>query len=197
MCEIFVTYRREDMPGYSGRLIDHLRRHFGKGATFRDVGSIPPGEKFEKAIFSAIASSHVVLAIIGPNWLVRNKVTGERRIAEEGDWVRRELEKALERKVPVIPLLVEGAKMPAAEDLPPVLKEFAGYQAIELSDTRWDYDVAQLLKAIAAILGSRRVRFTPKEIVAAVMIVAALLLAAKLWLDRDNAVQPPIVPGSD
>jgi hypothetical protein len=68
-----------------------------------------------------------------------------RRLGDPADFVRLEIELALRARVAVVPVLVEGATMPAAADLPPSIAPFARCQAVELSDTRWRYDAEQLI----------------------------------------------------
>jgi KAP family P-loop domain/TIR domain len=139
---IIISYRRSDSAAYAGRLSDRLGEHFGQGRLFLDIASLEPGVDFGQVIESAIANAGVVLAVIGPGW------SGP-WLAETGDWVKRELELALNRsQVPVIPVLVGGAQMPEMDELPPELRTLTQRQALVLSDDRWNQDVDRLIDSI-------------------------------------------------
>ena len=145
---IFVSYRREDARGDAGRLTDNLKAQFGGKQIFRDVEAIEAGMDFVDAINKAVGSSAALLAVIGPMWLNVTGRDGRRRIDDPNDFVRLEIGAALSRNIRVIPVLVGGATMPKAEELPVPLESFARRQAHELSDARWDYDVSQLIETL-------------------------------------------------
>jgi hypothetical protein len=147
MAEIFLSYRRQDSESATGRLADALEAHFGDDRVFRDR-EIGAGENFVEAIRRSVGSSTVVLAVIGRRWLIAADVEGRRRLDDPADFVRLEIELALAARVAVVPVLIEGATMPAAADLPPSLAEFSRCQAIDLSDTRWRYDVDRLIEML-------------------------------------------------
>jgi hypothetical protein len=144
---IFLSYRRADGAGTAGRLADRLSQHFGAQAVFRDIESIEAGENFEDAIGNAVRAAAVVLIVIGPRWLELN-AHGKRRIDDPDDYVRREVELAMAVGAPVIPVLVEGARPPSAERLPPSIRTLAKLNAVELTHERWDRDVGDLLRLI-------------------------------------------------
>ena len=149
---IFISYRRDDSRGYAGRLQGDLSRRYSEEHVFRDV-EIPPGADFGEYITSLVDQCNVVLAIIGPGWLDARNREGERRIDDPDDWVRLEIERALARDgVEVIPVLVDGARLPPREELPESLLALRRRNAFELSDRRWDYDVAQLGKHLDGLL---------------------------------------------
>lgn len=150
MSDIFLSYRRRDSQSATGRLGDRLSAHFGSARVFLDRDSIVVGDDFAEAIRRAIGLSVVVLVIIGPDWLDARQASGQRRLDDAADFVRLEIESALASGVPLIPVLVEGATMPAANQLPPSLAEFARCQATELSETRWNYDVDRLIGMLHA-----------------------------------------------
>ena len=148
MADIFLSYRRQDSQSATGRLADRLEEHFGPERVFRDHESIVAGEDFAEAIRRAVSTSTVLLVIIGPRWLAAASANGTRRLDDPGDYVRLEIELALEADVAVVPVLVEDATMPPESELPPSLAAFARCQAIELSDSRWRYDADQLIAAL-------------------------------------------------
>ena len=113
-----------------------------------DVSAIAPGRDFRKAIDESVASCTVLLAIIGQEWLNTKDAQGRRRLEDANDFVRIELASALRRDIPVVPVLVRGAKMPIAEELPDDLKELAFRNAVELTHARWKSDVQVLIRAL-------------------------------------------------
>jgi hypothetical protein len=149
---IFISYRRDDSRGYAGRLQGDLSRRYSDEHVFRDV-EIPPGADFGEYITGLVDRCNVVLAIIGPGWLDARDREGERRIDKPDDWVRLEIEQALARDgVEVIPVLVDGARLPPREELPQSLLALRRRNAFELSDRRWDYDVGQLGQHLDGVL---------------------------------------------
>src|SRR5688572_15226138 len=124
MRRIFISYRREDEVHLTGRIYDRLVVHFGADNVFKDVDSIPVGVDFRQALRDWIDRSDIVL--IGAYWLkTRDEKTGGRRLDVEGDFVRFEIEAALGRGTPVIPVLVGETRMPEAKDLPPSIRKLA------------------------------------------------------------------------
>jgi len=146
--DIFVSYRREDSAGESGRLFDDLVREFGEESVFMDVDGIGPGMDFRKAIEENVSSCGVFLAVIGPEWTTIKDGAGGLRLENINDFVRLEIATALARNIAVIPVLVHGASMPKPEQLPENLKELAYRNSVEISHTHWNSDVALLLKAL-------------------------------------------------
>jgi TIR domain len=122
---IFISYRRDDSADVTGRIFDRLVQHFGRESIFKDVDSIPFGVDFRVHLRQMVEQCSTVLVIVGDRWLTVVDETGQRRIEDMGDFVRIEIEAALKRGIPVIPLLVKGAVMPRENDLPADLKEFA------------------------------------------------------------------------
>jgi hypothetical protein len=148
---IFINYRREDTAGHSGRLFDSLSSHFA-GRLFMDVDTLEAGVDFVEAIERAVGSCEALIVVIGREWLTVTDKAGRRRLDDPGDFVRLEVESALARRIRVIPVLVQDAPMPGAEELPPSLARLARRNAIELSDARWAYDADRLAHVIREIL---------------------------------------------
>ncbi len=149
---VFVSYRRKDSEGESGRLFDDLTSHFGSESVFMDVSAIEPGRDFRKAIDQSVTTCNVLLAIIGQEWLELKDAAGRRRLEDPNDFVRLELASALRRDIPVIPVLVRGAKMPEGDRLPPDLQELVYRNAVELTHARWKSDVQLLIRALRPYL---------------------------------------------
>jgi hypothetical protein len=148
MRAIFISYRRDDAEGQAGRRFHDLTKQFGDDAVFMDVAAIEPGRDFRRAIDEQVTSCGVLLALIGKNWLSATNQSGARRLDDPMDFVRLETASALKRDIPVVPVLVHGAGMPRAQDLPDDIKELSFRNGVELTHARWDSDVQVLVKAL-------------------------------------------------
>jgi hypothetical protein len=155
---IFISYRREDASGYAGRLYDHLTAHFGEQMVFRDIEHITPGSDFVRRIEDAVGACQVVLAVIGPSWATITGPDGQRRLDNPTDYVRLELTSSLQQDIRIVPVLVQDAEMPRPQDFPEPLQGLSRRNAIELSDSRWPYDVRQLVAAIEKSVTPQRSR---------------------------------------
>jgi hypothetical protein len=153
MAGIFISYRRKDSSGWAGRLSHELRIKLGAGQVFMDIDDIEPGMDYAKFIEESLEPIDVLLAVIGPRWLTAtDEKTGRLRLPDPKDLLRMEIAAALKRpKIQVVPVLVGGATMPAAEDLPEDLQGLAGRHYHEMSDTRWEYDQDRLVKRLRRI----------------------------------------------
>jgi TIR domain len=203
--KVFISYRRRETSGHAGRLYDRLAEHFGSDRVFMDL-RMEPGVDFVKQIDEAVASCEALLSLIGAQWLDMRDSHGRRRLDDPEDFARLEAEAALARDdVRVIPVLLQDAKMPDADELPESLAPLARRHAIELSDERWDYDVGRLIEVLDRTLGpgvaeppverdteqtalSRTARIRqaaaahPVRVFAAGSVLTLLLGAVVLWL---------------
>ncbi|HEY3339327.1 MAG TPA: glycerophosphodiester phosphodiesterase family protein [Propionicimonas sp.] len=150
---IFISYRRQETSWPARQLYEVLVGRFGAESVFKDVDDIDPGDDFVERITEAVASCDVLLALIGNQWLTMTDVEGRRRLDNPEDFVRLELTAALSRGVRVVPILVDGAAMPRAEQLPPDLVALTRRQAVEISAVGFNTD--RLLVTLAATLDSR------------------------------------------
>ena len=148
MALIFVSYRRQDTQSATGRLCDKLQTHFGADQVFHDIDSIDAGSEFTTTITSKIAASSVVLVMIGRHWIDATSDDGRSRLFDPRDYVRLEIATALQRRVPVIPVLVEGAAIPSSSKLPEPIAALVARQAHEITEQRWRYDTDRLVKEI-------------------------------------------------
>ena len=153
---IFISYRREETAYPAGWLYDRLADRFGGDQVFKDVDSIQLGDDFVEVITGAVGSCDVLLALIGDAWLTLTDEHGRRRLDNRDDFVRLEIEAALTRNVRVIPILVDGARMPRADELPDSLSRLVRRQALELSPARFDFDTGRLLKVLDTALAEAR-----------------------------------------
>ncbi len=157
---IFICYRRDDAEGYAGRIYDRLHARF-PGRVFMDVTGINPGADFTRVIQETVGSCHVLLAIIGKQWLTIADNSPTPRIQRDDDYVRREIATALYRNIHVIPVLVREAKMPTQQSLPPDLTGLSTRNALEISDDDFEHDAQRLISAIEYVMGERRVAPPP------------------------------------
>jgi TIR domain len=148
---IFINYRRSTTAAAAGRLHDRLEHHFARQDLFMDVDAIEPGLDFVKILNDQVNNCRAFIAVIGPNWASVSDASGRRRLDNPDDYVRIEIEAALERNVLVIPVLVDGAQMPTAMELPSSLKPLTRRQAIELSHARFASDVDLLANSIKRV----------------------------------------------
>jgi hypothetical protein len=146
--KIFLCYRREDTQGFARGIYESLAGKYGHEQVFRDIDSTPVGVKFSAWIESRVGQCNVMVVLIGHSWLSAKDSTGQRRLDLPKDWVRQEIEAALRRDIPIIPVRVQAAPMPSESDLPPSIADFTGFQSAEVTDSRWDYDVGLLIQAI-------------------------------------------------
>lgn len=152
---IFLSYRRSDSADIAGRIYDGLVAEFGREPIFKDVDSIPLGVDFRQILARKVSECKVLLAIIGDEWAETRDENGNRRLDDPDDFVRIEIESALTREIPVIPLLVRGAKMPAAEHLPPSLHELVYKNGMPVRpDPDFHHDMNRLISALEQILRS-------------------------------------------
>ena len=190
MSQIFISYRREDSAGHAGRLQEALERHFGDDSVFRDVEDLPPGRSFPEALAARLDGSDVMLVVIGSRWL-RAERDGVPRLSLPDDYVRMEVSRALDKGIPVVPVLIDETPMPQPGELPDALRGLAERHAVRVADAGWPDDVARLIAALETALGERSP--TPvrhrRSLLGAAAIGAALLVAWTLW---PQAPEPPV-----
>jgi hypothetical protein len=108
--------RRDSRP-YADRLGEWLIGQFGAGQVFKDVESLKPGQNFVDVIRDRLQRAAAMVVVIGPQWLTVSNQSGP-RIHEPNDLHRQEIKTALEGGLWVCPVLVGGAQMPSADQLP-------------------------------------------------------------------------------
>jgi len=147
--KIFINYRRGDESGFVQALFARLEQAFSAEQLFMDVDNIPPGEDFVRMLESQVAHCATMLAVIGKRWLDATGEHGNRRLDDPNDFVRIEIESALKQGKRVIPVLVDGARMPRPDELPESLRPLARCNAVQLRHERFASDVQGLVKALA------------------------------------------------
>jgi hypothetical protein len=208
---IFIGYRRDDTADVAGRIYDAMALRFGKNRIFKDVDNIGPGVDFGDYIKSVLPRCRVALVLIGPHWLESKDERGRRRIDDEHDWVRIEIETALATPdILVVPVLVNGARMPRSEDVPESLRSLLRRNAaIIRRDPDFHDDVERLATALRSSIstgildlskiGGKAARPAParahaeKKINAPLLIGGAIaavaLVAVGFWVSRHVPTQ--------
>jgi PAS domain-containing protein len=146
---IFISYRRDDVAGHAGHIRTLLQPEFGADAVFVDVDSIPIGGIFAEVLDREVAKCDLLLALIGRDWLFDR--TGKRLTDDQDDYPRIEIASALRRKITVIPVLLDGAMIPSADQLPDELRGLPQRQHFELRNSSFRDDVKRLIARIVEI----------------------------------------------
>lgn len=178
MNNIFISYRRADSADVVGRIYDHLKGVVGKDNIFKDIHSVQLGIDYLKMTTEAVANCDVLLAIVGNRWL------DGRRIDDPNDLVRVEIETAMGRDIPVIPVLVGGAEMPAQDELPDGLKPLGYRNAIKVRpDPDFPTDMARLVEALGGIISIKPAAKAKERswIRKLAPVAAALVVAVGVW----------------
>jgi formylglycine-generating enzyme required for sulfatase activity len=167
MSKILISYRREDSADVTGRIYDRLIQVFPQ-SVFRDVDSIPLGLDFRTYLDEQVAKCDVFLAVIGRDWMKAKGRKGKSRLEDPGDFVRVEIESALKREIPVIPVLVQGAAIPKAERLPASIQDLSYRNGIAVRpdpDFHKDMDrlIAKLKQPVQGLAEFKIERGTPSK----------------------------------
>jgi tetratricopeptide (TPR) repeat protein len=155
---IFISYRRQETAWPARQLYDVLVEHFPAEQVFKDIDNIDPGDEFVERITAAVESCDVLLALIGPQWLAITNKKGQRRLDDPEDYVRLEIETALTRKIRVIPILVDEAQMPGADELPATLAPLVRRNAVEINPVT--FDTKRLISTVHKTLAALKVSDT-------------------------------------
>src|SRR6478672_12895665 len=148
---IFVSYRREDGAASAGRLGDRLAREFGGDRVFMDVDSIPLGTDFVKRLADEVQACDALLVVIGPQWIDIRDENGDRRLDDPNDFVRVEIRAALKRNIPVIPILLDGTKIPKGNLLPEDIRPLAVRNALDLRHNSFQKDLDRLIREVGVV----------------------------------------------
>jgi TIR domain len=152
---IYISYRREETAPYARLLREELSRRLGAAPVFMDVDSVEPGQNFVEVIAHAVGFSDVLLVLIGDRWLRIADSSGRRRVDDPHDLVRLEIEAALARRIQVIPILIDGARMPLAEQLPDSLGRLTRHRAFDFRSDRLEFDISRLIQMLELTLDRR------------------------------------------
>ena len=189
--KIFINYRRDDSIGTAGRLHDRLAQTFGQNNIFMDVDHIPAGVDFVMHLNSKVATCKIFLAVIGPHWLDAKDEAGQRRLHSPDDFVAVEIAAALDRNIRVIPVLVDGAAVPKASELPDSLRPLARRQAVELRQLHFGRDADALIKRVREALNDGSDRPYLRRVAVTGVAAVVLLLVGWIGLTSTNILMWP------
>ena len=153
---VYISYRREDSAGFARLIYDRLTTRLEPYKVFFDFASIQPGQDFVEVLTSRVRACDALVAILGKNWVSSVDENNRRRLDDPHDFVRIEIEAALNSNIRVIPVLVDGATMPKYEDLPDGLQRLTRRQGIQISHGSFAADVKRLTDALALLEEERR-----------------------------------------
>ena len=190
---LFINYRKKDTEAAAKALREWLAtefRHDGPLTVFLDSESIGLGEKWPRRLRREVRRSDVVLALIGDQWLrVKDPDTDKPRLDDPEDWVRLELATAISARRwfrparLVIPVLVNGATLPLAKDLPKNLQPLVQRTAakVRINDTGIviDEDTSRLVDTLRERLRGRgsSAGSLLRWLSLALLLVAAIIVA--------------------
>jgi TIR domain len=149
---IFISYRREDSSHFAGRLYDSIREAVPDAGVFMDVTSISFGEDFADVLSDRLKSCEAALVIIGPKWLEPVGDTGKTKLDDQDDYIRLEIETALDRKIPLIPVLVDGAQMPGENQIPEKLRALRRRQFVKIDHDNYTPVVKHLVSQLSRLV---------------------------------------------
>jgi TIR domain-containing protein len=202
LANIFVSYRNDDATDDIRKVFSDLENHYGKDSVFVAADNISPGTDFRQRINEAMGSCDLVIALVGPSWRGRWL---RRRIFDADDWVRIEVEAALRKCVPVLPLIVDGARMPAPGQVPDSIEPFCFLHAAQLDATQnLAASTHSLIEHIDRILrgewappSGRRAADEPQSLSAIGFgILGLLILGGGLWIAMQGSLSRDYPAGS-
>ncbi|PAY17505.1 hypothetical protein CKO51_20795 [Rhodopirellula sp. SM50] len=204
---VFVNYRRDDSGAEARLIASALSDSLSPESVFIDTRTISYGDDWPVRIRSALEGAQYVIVIIGPKWLhAGTDRWGRRRIDDESDWVRREIQFALsDRRKTVIPVLVNHAELPPPDVLPNEIADVTAKQGITIRNDCWEHDLRLLVDKIATVEGMDQAANSNKtlkpiwqyldEDLRKVMTIAATLanLESKNYISTTNFVKALMV----
>jgi hypothetical protein len=145
---VFISYRRVPDGHAAARLADALAAELGPGTVFMDIDSIRPSTSFTEAVTAAVASCSVLVALISKGWAQLTDTRGRVRLELADDYVRTEIDAAMQRGIPIVPVLLDDAEMPTAAELPRSLSDLAYVQAIRIRLDSFRHDTERLVQFV-------------------------------------------------
>ena len=183
--QVFLSYRRE-LSKYEARSVYQDLRNQGFDV-FMDVESIDNGE-FSPVILHQIEARPHFLIILTPGALERTK--------NQGDWLRREIEFALEKKRNIVPVLMNNFDFDAEEKkhstykLPGKVGKLKDYNFLKVPDDYFE----EAMKKLATRFLKKRINIflseTPKNELADVRNMIKKADRAKIDLDANKWIFP-------
>jgi hypothetical protein len=149
VAKVFISYRREDAKWQAREIYRFLTQRLPREHVFMDVDNIPPGADFVAVLEGWVDQCSILLVLIGPNWLdAVDAKTGQRRLNNPNDFVRVEVREGLACGIPVVPVLIDGAQIPSAEELPHDLQSLVRRNAEFIELRTVEADVKRLMQRL-------------------------------------------------
>jgi hypothetical protein len=209
--KIFINYRRDDSASHALAVAGYLENKFGKSNIFIDIDRLRAGLKFRTVLEDKLGQCKVMLAIIGPNWVnahdkeigrhrsTRPVASASRRLDDPEDWVRIEIERALARNIPVIPVLVAGATLPSKSDLPPSLQPLIEHQCATVTTNSFRHEMAGLARDVGDLTVRRpwgRIAAAASALTLSGYLVAHYIGESVWWPFSPTVVEAPSTPSA-
>ncbi len=195
---IFINYRRDNTAGEARALFNSLVQQLGADRVFMDVDNIALGRDFREVLRQRLDDCDVMLTLIGRGWADARDASGQRRLEQTNDFVRLEIATALQRNVAVTPVLVQDARMPAADALPDDLKPLAFRNGFEISHQTWDSNVRELVARLGLAPAARsEVPRSRTPMLAGVAALAVAGAAGAWFVTRQPPAPPPAVAAAE
>ncbi len=191
MPRVFISYRRGDSAGYTGRIHDRLVSVLGDKCVFLDVADIEPGDDYLANLEREIGAANYVLVVIGREWLEATE--GARRIDDPRDPVQWEIRTAFDKGRTLIPILVDSARMPSEQDLPKEIRSFARCEAIEISHALFEQCMERLFDAI----GVKESKSTGRPWLYLLLAALALTFFTRMAFSLSGATQDAPLDAAD
>lgn len=152
---IFISYRHAGGMNHAQRLERGLKGAYPEMHVFRDETLMVPGIDFIDQIREEIDQADVFLAMVDETWV---RGGNRSRLQDRKDILRRELARAFEKGIAVIPVLLEGVQMPTGKAFPTEFREFAQLHAVGLSEDNFNADLGMLQAALTRLITEKKVR---------------------------------------
>lgn len=150
---IFLSYRRKNATWFTGRLYDSLKAKYPSLSIFMDVDKILGGEKFKNKIEESINNCTIFIPVLDSEWAsIKDEKTNERRLFNDKDFIRFEIEQALIKEKIIIPVLIGNSQMPTISELPDKIKNITSYNAKRIEHESWESDINSLSNSIEIYL---------------------------------------------
>lgn len=181
--KIFISYRASNGGSEMARLLkEKLEKNYNVFA-FMDVTDLQAG-RFDQQLLEEIKNCDSVVLALAPGAL--------NQCSEEGDWVRIEIECALEHHKRIVPVFTEEFVWPEREAVPDSVYAALRYQGVPLNKQYLDATIQKLAEYIEV---SPRCHLRSKEkwslAVGALLILVVLSIFVAMQKDKPVDYHPP------
>lgn len=150
--KVFISYRRDDAAPWAGRIYDSLANELSSSIVFIDIDSILAGDDFEEKLNIVLSTCEIMLVLISKSWVNAKNESGDLKLFLKNDYVKHEIKSAIKNDMLLLAVLLDGAKMPDATQLPPEITALATRNAVKISHDRYKADIDNLLSVILSNL---------------------------------------------